>query len=99
MIASVSTVRLSSKEMFYLKNTAFLGEALARIIDAADVQEKDVCVVHVSQSIAEEFRSAFTDRLARTGFNSTYDLTREGELLEQLIDKFSLLQYMRTPPA
>jgi len=83
----MSTVRLSSQELLYLKNTAFLGQDLLEVIDSAERQRRGY-LIHVSRDIAEQFRSAFTERLARRGFDSAYDLTREGKVLEELIDKF-----------
>lgn len=39
--------------------------------------------------MAEEFRNIFTERLAKIGFDENYELTTEGRMLEDLIDKFS----------
>ena len=83
-------VRLSSSEFLYLKNTSFLREELLQLLNTAEAQSNGVHILRVSAAIAEEFRDAFTERLAKAGFDRTYELTREGELLEALIDKFGL---------
>jgi hypothetical protein len=49
---------------------------------------KDGHVLHVPSELIEEFRSAFTERLAANSFDLQYKTTPEGQMLEQLIDKF-----------
>lgn len=44
--------------------------------------------LEVDRDVAERFRSAFTERLARVGFDPGYELTGEGAVLEELIDAF-----------
>ncbi len=39
---------------------------------------------------AEEFREAFTEHLAKVGFDDAYETNPEGKLLEDLIDRFYL---------
>ena len=42
----------------------------------------------LSAVAAEEFRGKFTEELARVGFDKNYEITAEGEVLENLIDRF-----------
>ncbi|HEU4624571.1 MAG TPA: hypothetical protein VFS52_07410 [Steroidobacteraceae bacterium] len=42
----------------------------------------------VTKEIAEHFRTSFTERLAKAGFDSNYEPNYEGKLLEDLIDRF-----------
>jgi len=86
---SGSSVRLSGREWTYLRNTAFLPAALQKIVDAAELTSHTRYVVRVSAEVAEEFRSAFTERLAKVGFGVSYELTNEGRVLEDLIDRFN----------
>ena len=72
----------------YLKNSGFLATPFAQIIDAAQAVGDDRYTVRVSHDVAEQFRSAFTDRLAKIGFDVNYDPTSEGRMLEELIDRF-----------
>lgn len=81
-------VKLSSRELMYLKNTDFLTPSLAGIIKAARSIGDDSYRVLVSNETAEEFRSAFTNRLAKAGFDRDYNPTSEGKILEDLIDRF-----------
>jgi len=83
------TIRLSSRELMYLKNTNFLPESLARVIETAQLVD-DGCTIYILRELAEQFRSVFTDQMARVGFNADYDPTSEGKMLEELIDRFYL---------
>jgi hypothetical protein len=44
--------------------------------------------VRVTRDVAEELSDLFTERLAKVGFDSNYQVNSEGDLLEQLIDRF-----------
>jgi hypothetical protein len=72
----------------YLKNTNFLPESLAQVIKAAQPISNDRHAVHISRDAGEQFRSAFTERLAKVGFGADYEPTSEGKMLEELIDRF-----------
>jgi len=45
--------------------------------------------LEVSAATAEEFCEAFTEQLAKVGFDEAYEPTAEGKLLENLIDRFN----------
>jgi len=81
-------IRLSKRELTYLKGTNFLPAELARIIADAHTVGKDRYVLHLSREILEQFREAFTLRLARVGFGPDSEPTTEGKMLEDLIDRF-----------
>lgn len=82
-------IKLSKKELMYLTNTHFLSDDLGRLVASAKTIDQDARLLTVNREVAERFRDEFTTRLARSGFGSDYEPTREGELLEELIDKFS----------
>ena len=42
----------------------------------------------ISNGLSNEFQAAFTDELARVGFDQNYELNPEGQMLEDLIDRF-----------
>jgi hypothetical protein len=46
-------------------------------------------LLKLDREIAERFRDEFTTRLAKVGFGRDYEPTREGKLLENLIDRFA----------
>jgi hypothetical protein len=90
MNATHRTIRLSAKQLEYLKSANFLPASLGAILDTAQYMTTETCSISVSQDTAEEFRSVFTERLARAGFDISYELTDEGRVLEDLIDRFHL---------
>ena len=83
------TIKLSKMEVAYLANTRFLPEDLAQIVGMAETTEGEARVLKLDRGIAERFRDEFTTRLAKVGFGADYEPTREGKLLEDLIDRFA----------
>jgi hypothetical protein len=83
------TVRLSEIEVAYLTNTAILPVDLGETLQAAVRDKGKRWILTLSHETAERFRSELTDRLAKVGFNPDYEPTREGRILEDLIDRFS----------
>jgi hypothetical protein len=81
-------IKLSRREIMYLKSTSFLPPELAQIIHASLPLDGDKHAVNLSHDAAERFRNEFTIRLAKVGFDAGYELTSEGKLLEDLIDRF-----------
>jgi hypothetical protein len=73
----------------YLKNTSFLPEDCVRTIEGSRAVG-DGHVLNVSDETAELFRDAFTVQLAKAGFDASYNLSSEGKVLEDLIDRFGL---------
>jgi hypothetical protein len=76
-------------DVAYLTSTKFLPEELDRIIRSAGPSEKRWLTLALDLETAERLRAAFTSRLARVGFDGEYEPTREGRLLEDLIDRFA----------
>ena len=74
----------------YLRNARFLPDELVRIVNAANDGEDNRVVISLSQEVSEQFREAFTERLAKVGFDEAYEPTSEGKVLEALIDRFHM---------
>jgi hypothetical protein len=83
------TIKLSKMEVAYLANTRFLPEDLAQMVSMAETTEGEARLLKLDRDIAERFRDEFTTRLAKSGFGPDYEPTREGKLLEDLIDRFA----------
>ena len=81
-------IRLSRDEVEYLRQASFLPSYLVEIVRSAESASERSFFLRVSRDAADGFRSAFTDRLAKVGFGVDYELTDEGRLLEDLIDRF-----------
>ncbi|MEQ1931388.1 MAG: hypothetical protein ABL957_12795 [Parvularculaceae bacterium] len=82
-------LRLSPNEWMFLENSAFLTEDLKQILAAAEPERGKRRILRLDRDTAERFRDEFTARLARIGLDAKYELTREGSLLERLIDRFA----------
>lgn len=81
------SVSLSSAQLDYLTEAAYLSSDLQEIVrDAA--AGPGGARLDLEADVAEQFRAAFTARLAESGFDADYVPTREGALLEDLIDAF-----------
>lgn len=74
--------------MLYLTNTTFLDGHLQRILNSGEDAGNGTYELRVSREVSERFREAFTERLAKVGFDRVYNLTNEGRMLEELIDRF-----------
>lgn len=83
------TVRLPKVGWTYLVNANFLPEDLERIVRTAEASDDEQHILRLDRDIAERFRDEFTNRLARVGFGPDYEPTREGRVLEDLIDQFA----------
>ena len=86
----MSNILLSKVELMYLANTKFLSADLVNIVDYAQSVGEEGRLLNLDHVTAERFRDEFTLRLAKIGFGSDYEPTREGKLLEDLIDRFDV---------
>ena len=80
-------IRLSIATSDYLRTATFLSpelyEALQRQLDDSPH------LIALDDATAEEVRKSFTHRLAQVGFDEEYNLSGEGGMLEELVDRFS----------
>ena len=86
-----SAVNLSQVEAMYLRNVTYLPDVLAQVIESGGAIEANRIVVLITGATSELFRTVFTERLAKIGFDSSYELTSEGKMLEALIDRFYVI--------
>lgn len=77
------TVDLSRREADYLRSLIENDSVIAEIPIA--LRESSVTT---SGTLSETMGNRLTELLAETGFDSDYELTAEGELLERLIHVF-----------
>ncbi len=85
------SVRLSSAQLQHISQAPYLPVEIRRLAEAAvrPANASNKALLDIEAETADQFQSAFTDRLAQAGFDSNYELTEEGVLLEDLIDAFS----------
>jgi hypothetical protein len=78
---------LSSEEMFLLSKAVSEAESLLSAIHSVGVETGDSVTLELERETTEELRDCLTEQLAKTGFDKNYLLTKEGAILEGLIDK------------
>lgn len=83
--SDVCVIKLSEVELNYLLKADFLPSPIKNFLDTSNTIKRNL---NIPLDIIEDFRSAFTDRLAQVGFDANYNPNQEGKLLEQLIDLF-----------
>lgn len=88
MESSVVTIQLARQEIEYLISAGFLSQCQLDVIRGAEWPSSSSAILRLPRSSAEKFRESFTEHLARVGFDENYDVTPEGKLLEEFIDRF-----------
>ena len=88
-MSSQRVVHLSTEETEFLRRGSFLSDDLRLAIENAEIRADGRCILVVPEAMAESFRTAFTEQLARVGFDVDYKVTSEGSMLEDLIDRFA----------
>ena len=85
---------LSTDELSLLRKISSTHEELARRLSATETTRGGKLRLRMDQPTAEELRDALTEQLAQRGLAEGYSPTKEGHLLEELIDRF----YLPNPP-
>lgn len=80
-------VKLTKEEFELLCSGKFLPSHLSDVVIKAVFQGRHY-LLDVSDDAADEIRDFCGEQLQRQGFDENYNPTREGNLLESLIDKF-----------
>jgi hypothetical protein len=81
-------VDLLRSEAEYLSTSGFLPTTLLDCLKGIAWGAGAAGTLAVPVAAAEQFREAFTEQLAKVGFDEAYEPTEEGRLLENLIDRF-----------
>lgn len=80
-------IRLNSDEYNYIYKTKFLDEKYLKLFSLPQKEDNNYLLMF-SEDQADELRDLFGEQLQKTGFDEKYELTKTGEILESLIDKF-----------
>jgi hypothetical protein len=81
-------IDLTRSEVDYLNTAGLLPSDLLECLRDIRWRSGVAGTFKVSAATAEAFREAFTEQLAKAGFDEAYEPTAEGRLLESLIDRF-----------
>jgi hypothetical protein len=81
---------MSAEELRRLRQLAAGSDLIMGLFPAAaDVVGRKLAIT-VDRSTAEQVRAYLTELLAKVGFDQDYSLTKDGAILEKLIDRFYL---------
>ena len=83
------SVRVSADQCRYLRSAAYLSADLQQVVQESLSDSEIPANLSLTAAVAERFRDCFTERLAQAGFDSGYNLSPEGAILEELIDRFT----------
>ena len=80
--------KLSPEEFNLLRQLFAHDEALAGLLPRQVDVRGDKLTLGIDRTEAERIREYLTKRLAESGFDKDYSPTKQGEMLEELIDRF-----------
>jgi hypothetical protein len=84
--SAVRLIRLSAAESDYLRSADWLDPDLFQTL--RDQMDSSPGSISLDDGAADRCRDGFTIRLAQVGLDENYAPNAEGELLEDLIDRF-----------
>ena len=80
---------LTSQELTYLKSKKILSKPLFYIVKTAKkINNLDKYRLLISEDDMDKIRNSCGEQLQLFGFDKNYNLTKDGEMLENLIDVF-----------
>ena len=80
--------QVSAREVEYLRQLASHDESLADLLGWSGNQDNHSTTIRLERAETERLRTYLTVQLATVGFDDSYSLNEEGEMLENLIDRF-----------
>lgn len=78
---------LTNEEYDYIKNASFIPITLSKQIIISEYISGKIRLL-IPTDVADNMRDLFGIQLQIAGFDENYNPTKEGEILEDLIDKF-----------
>lgn len=79
---------LNKPEYEYLINAKYFDRKIIDQLSKSLFIEKFRYMLDLPKEIMEELRIKLEDRLQSVGFDENYNLTEEGKMVEDLIDRF-----------
>ncbi len=81
-------IKLDKKQFEYLSYFLLEKEKEIKLIQVQNKKESEIFIIEVDEDTADKIRDRASDELQKKGFDLNYELTSEGTVLEELIDKF-----------
>jgi len=88
MAKNLHKFTLTPEESVCLRQAVCEDEILLSAIDSDEKSLGGRLTLELELETAEKLREYLTEQLAKTGFDKDYSLSKEGAILETLIDKF-----------
>ncbi len=88
MNAKRQTAKLLRTDVDYLRHHSLLSDS---ILNELASKMQPASSLEIDRKIAESIREVATERLAKVGFDLSYEPTEEGRFLETLIDRLFIL--------
>jgi hypothetical protein len=79
---------LSSNEVDVLRHLASRDRSLEAFLSHLRAESNSKYTINLGRAETEQLRSHLTELLAKVGFNMDYSPNDQGQLLEELIDRF-----------
>ncbi|CCB89739.1 hypothetical protein [Simkania negevensis] len=83
-------IRLKNLEYDYLLKSIFLSNKIKEEIKKSTYHFNTEIYIELNDDLIDSIRDECGEHLQIVGFDKDYKITKEGELLESLIDKFYL---------
>jgi hypothetical protein len=80
--------KFASEEFDCLKRLVSTHEYLSTLPSRRTMKRRNEFTVRLNRSDSERLKSYLSEQLAQSGFKNDYSLTKQGELVEELIDRF-----------
>ena len=80
--------QVSADELEYLKQLVSRDESLAGLLTIQEGARGRRVTIRLSRGEAEQLRDSLTTQLAAVGFDKNYYPNEQGQMLEELIDRF-----------
>ena len=80
--------QISAKQLGYLRQLAARDKSLVGLLGLPERLRGSDMSIRLGRAEAEQLRDYLTTQLATAGFDNSYSLNEEGDMLETLIDKF-----------
>lgn len=81
-------ILLNKDEFNYVIKSKLIPVGVLKLIKESKKESKDKIICQISEDDADMIRDLFLDELQIIGFDKEYKLTKEGIIIESLIDKF-----------
>jgi len=83
-------IKLTNSEYDYLLKSAFLSNYLKDKLQKSAYPSNNETYLELGEEIIDFIRDECGEHLQIIGFDKDYNITKEGKLLESLVDKFYL---------